>query len=104
MNILCEISVLFNRKLKETIRQPVWVVTGLMTPLLYTVLFSPLLKGLMEPPRSIAEVLNFFVPAVLTLLAFGTGTGAGYTIIWEWESGVIERLRVTPASRLHAVA
>ncbi len=40
------------------------------------------------------------MPGILVLLAFGAGMGAGWIVIWELDSGVIERLRVTPASRL----
>ena len=36
----------------------------------------------------------------MVLIAFGAGMGAGWPVIWELDSGVIERLRVTPASRL----
>lgn len=99
MKLFREIFLFFRRKLKETLRQPVWVMSGLMAPLLYILLFSPLLKNMGYPPRTTAEVLNGFVPGILTLLAFSTGMGSGWTIIWELESGVIERLRVSPASR-----
>jgi hypothetical protein len=71
----------------------------LMTPLLYILLFSPLLKNMVYPPRTTAEVLDIFVPGVLTILAFGSGSGAGWTVLWELQSGAIERFRVTPASR-----
>ena len=40
------------------------------------------------------------MPGILALMAFGAGMGAGWVVIWEMDSGVIERLRVTPASRL----
>ena len=33
-------------------------------------------------------------------MAFGAGMGAGWVVLFELQSGVIERLRVTPASRL----
>ncbi|MCL2705158.1 MAG: ABC transporter permease [Spirochaetaceae bacterium] len=99
MKILKEIKWLGKRKIMETVRQPVWIVSGLVTPLLYMLLFSPLLRNMGYPPRTTAEVLNSFVPGILTLLAFSTGMGSGWTIIWELQSGVIERLRVTPASR-----
>ena len=99
MRILKELALFFKRKLKETLRQPVWVISGLMTPLLYILLFAPLLKNMGYPPRTTADVLNGFVPGILTLLAFSTGMGSGWTIIHELETGVIERLRVTPASR-----
>jgi len=99
MRILKETLLFFKRKLIETIRQPVWLFSGLMTPLLYIALFSPLLKNLSDPPLTTADVLDNFVPGLLTLLAFSSGMGAGWTVIWELQSGVIERLRVSPASR-----
>ena len=99
MKIFVEIGLFCKRKIMETLRQPVWIVSGLMTPLLYILLFSPLLKNMTSPPLTTAAVLNSFVPGILTLLAFSTGMGSGWTIIWELQSGVIERLRVTPASR-----
>ncbi|MCL2479653.1 MAG: ABC transporter permease [Treponema sp.] len=99
MKILDDILLFFKRRLMETIRQPMWVMSGLMTPLLYIVLFSPLLKNLANPPLGTAAVLDSFVPGILTILAFGSGMGAGWTIVWELQSGVIERLRVSPASR-----
>lgn len=99
MKILKETGYFFKRKLRETLRQPIWVVSGLMTPLLYILLFSPLLKNMGYPPRTTADVLNSFVPGILTLLAFSTGMGSGWTVIHELETGVIERFRVTPASR-----
>ena len=99
MRIPKETFLFFKRKMLETLRQPVWVISGLMTPLLYILLFSPLLKNITQPPLSTATVLDSFVPGILTILAFGSGTGAGWVIIAELQSGVIERLRVTPASR-----
>ena len=42
----------FNRKLLETLRQPVWIITGLTTPVLYLALFAPLLRSFSGRPRS----------------------------------------------------
>lgn len=99
MTILAETGLFWKRKTRENLRQPVWIFSNLMTPLLYILLFAPLLKGLTNPPLTTAGVLDSFVPGILTLLAFTSGMGSGWTIIWEAQSGVIERLRVTPASR-----
>ncbi|MBO0803796.1 MAG: ABC transporter permease [Nocardiopsaceae bacterium] len=91
----------FRRKLLETLRQPVWIITGLTTPLLYLALFTPLLNSFDGGPGfPRGHVLDVFVPGVLVLIAFGAGMGAGWPVIWELDSGVVERLRVTPASRL----
>jgi ABC-2 type transport system permease protein len=101
MTFALQTRLFFQRKLLETLRQPVWIITGLTTPLLYLALFTPLLNSLVGSPGfPRGHVLNVFVPGVLVLIAFGAGMGAGWPVIWELDSGVIERLRVTPASRL----
>jgi ABC-2 type transport system permease protein len=94
-------GLFFQRKLLETLRQPVWLITGLTTPVLYLALFAPLLRSLAGGPAfPPGRVLDVFVPGIMVLIAFGAGMGAGWPVIWELDSGVIERLRVTPASRL----
>jgi len=98
MKTLHEIHLLFWRKMLETLRQPIWIISGLTTPLLYLALFAPLLNG-MKPILGTGNVLDLFVPGILVLMAFGAGMGSGWIVIWELQSGVVERLRVTPASR-----
>ncbi|MDD9149578.1 ABC transporter permease [Sporolactobacillus sp. CQH2019] len=100
MKIIHETRLLFWRKMLETLREPVWIFTGLSTPLLYLILFAPLLKGLHSPVfGSSSEVLDVFVPGILVLMAFGAGMGSGWEIIGELQNGVTERFRVTPVSR-----
>lgn len=94
-------GLFFRRKLLETLRQPVWIITGLTTPVLYLALFAPLLRPLAGGPAfPSGHMLDVFVPGIMVLIAFGAGMGAGWPVIWELDSGVIERFRVTPASRL----
>jgi ABC-2 type transport system permease protein len=101
MTFALQAGLFFRRKLLETLRQPVWIITGLSAPLLYLALFEPLLKSVAGSAGfPSGQVLDVFVPGILTLMAFGAGMGAGWVVIWEMDSGVIERLRVTPASRL----
>ena len=99
MKILREIRLLFKRKAIETLREPLWIVTEFSTPLLYLVLFAPLLRGLNSETLGNGEVLDMFVPGMLALFAFSTGMGEGWTVNWELQTGVTERFRVTPASR-----
>lgn len=96
-----QVRLLFWRKLLETLRAPGWVIVGLSTPLLYLALFAPLLDPFAGGPGfQHGDVLDVFVPGILVLMAFGAGMGAGWIVIDELNSGVLERLRVTPASRL----
>jgi ABC-2 type transport system permease protein len=80
------------------VRNPVWLFVGFSTPLLYLVLFTPLLKHF-SGNGSTSTVLDFFLPGILALLAFASGVSSGFSTIFELQAGVIERLRVTPASR-----
>lgn len=94
-----EIRLLFQRRIRETLRDPVWIISGLATPLLYLALFTPLLNGIKYPLFGTGNVLDSFVPGILALMAFGSGMGAGWIVIWELQSGVIERFRVSPVRR-----
>jgi ABC-2 type transport system permease protein len=97
---LLETRLLLVRCLKSTLRTPVWVIMGLFQPVLYLLLFAPLLDNLKFPGLGTTHPLNIFTPGLLVMMAlFGAGF-AGFSIIQDLRSGVIERLRVTPASRL----
>jgi ABC-2 type transport system permease protein len=88
------------RRLSQLLRNPVWLFVSLTVPLLYLALFTPLLKHLPVAPRLGGNVLDEFLPGILALLAFTSGANAGFATLFELQAGVIERFRVTPASRL----
>ena len=95
-----DIGLLFQRSIIQLLRNPVWVIVGFSTPILYLALFTPLLKhvaGAGGLPGG--NVLDLFLPGILALLAFASGVGPGFNTIFELKAGVIERFRVTPASR-----
>ena len=93
--------LLFGSTLRVTLRNPAWVFIGLFQPICYMLLFAPLLKnlaGVSGFPRGGAY--NVFTPGLMMMMAiFGTGF-AGFGVIARLREGVIERLRVTPVSRL----
>ena len=91
--------LIYRRSLVLTIRQPVWIVFGIMYPVLYLVLFGPLLNGAVSQAGAGVNAYNWFVPGLLIQVAlFGTAFG-GFGLIAELRYGVIERMRVTPMSR-----
>ena len=100
MKNLRDIGLLFHRYTLQMLRNPVWLFVGFSTPILYLALFTPLLKATASSLglRS-GSVLDFFLPGILALLAFASGSSMGFSTIFELQSGVIERFRVTPASR-----
>ena len=95
MSVVRDIALLFSRSATHQLRRPAWIFVGFTTPLLYLVLFTPLLRHYTH-----GNVLDGFLPGILALLAFASGSGLGFGTIFELRGGVIERLRVTPASRV----
>jgi ABC-2 type transport system permease protein len=105
MKLFRDIGLLYKRKLMETLRNPVYIAMSMLTPILYLVLFSPLLKKLVGVPGLQApDVFDIFVPGLLVIVAFFNGLFVGYGIIDEIRNGVIERFRVTPTSRFALLA
>jgi ABC-2 type transport system permease protein len=98
MTLIRDTWMVFTRQMTLVLRNPVWLIVGLMQPLYFLLLFGPLLKNALH--TSSAEAYRFFVPGLLVQLAmFGT-LFVGFGLIAELRAGVIERMRVTPLSRL----
>jgi ABC-2 type transport system permease protein len=101
--MLTETFLVFQRQMRILLRNPVWVVFGLTQPIIYLVLFGPLLKGVTGGGLGGDNSWRIFVPGLLMQLAiFGAGF-AGFGIIQELREGVIDRQRVTPARRLSLI-
>lgn len=100
MKILRDIGLLFHRYTLQMLRNPIWLFVGFSTPILYLALFTPMLKHV-APTLGVKSggVLEVFLPGILALLAFASGSSMGFSTIFELQAGVIERFRVTPASR-----
>ena len=94
-----ESSVVFNRQIRMNLRNPAWVFIGIMQPVLYLVLFGPLLEPLVSSFGTAIDPYTFLVPGLLVQLGLFGAFFAGFGLISEWRDGVIEAERVTPASR-----
>ena len=99
VKFLTDTHLLFGRNLVRSIRNPMWIVVNLFQPLLYLLLFAPLLEGLQMPGFNQTGSLNYFVPGVLVMISFSSAF-FGLNILDDLRDGVVERLRVTPANRL----
>jgi ABC-2 type transport system permease protein len=91
--------LIFQRQFLLLVRQPVWLFVGIFQPVMYLLLFAPLLKPALQASSN-AEAYRIFVPGLLVLLAIFGGLFQGFGLIAELRAGVIERSRVTPVSRL----
>jgi ABC-2 type transport system permease protein len=104
MSFARDTLLIFRRQMRLSLRNPAWVVIGLIQPVLYLAFFGPLLNrvfrtGVPGLPSS-ANAYGFFVPGLLIQLGLFGAAFVGFSIIADWRFGVIERLRVTPVSRL----
>ncbi|HEX4833869.1 MAG TPA: ABC transporter permease [Trebonia sp.] len=104
MTFIYDTGIIFRRTLRLLMRQPAFLAIALLQPLLFLVLFGPLLTRLpgvaLGGGGSSGDAWRFFVPGLLIQLALFGSTFVGFAIISDWRAGVIERFRVTPVSRL----
>jgi ABC-2 type transport system permease protein len=101
MSLIRDTHLVFMRYLSILLHNPAWIVIGLLQPLLYLILFAPLLKSIASTPGfPPGGAYNVFVPGLLIQLGLFGAAGVGFALISELREGVIERLRVTPVSRL----
>ncbi|MEV5510676.1 ABC transporter permease [Streptomyces orinoci] len=89
--------LVFVRSAQPWLRSPALHIVAVFSPLLYLVLFGPLVKNAL-PPK--VDAWQWFVPGMLMQLTLFGAAYAGFAITPELRSGVTERLRVTPVSRL----
>jgi len=99
MKLMRDTALIFERQIQLLLRNPVWIFVGVFQPVMYLLLFAPLLKPALQVSSN-AEAYEIFVPGLLVLLAIFGGLFQGFGLIAELRAGVIERSRVTPVSRL----
>src|SRR5512140_2648793 len=93
--------LMFDRELWLTLRNPVWVIMGVIQPILYLLLFGPLLKNIATMPGfPPGGAFNVFVPGILVMTALFSSVFVGFGLCDELREGVVERMRVTPMSRV----
>jgi ABC-2 type transport system permease protein len=103
MSFATDTYLIFRRQLRLSLRNPVWVIIGLIQPVMYLAFFGPLLTrvtGQGLPGFPPGNSYSFFVPGLLIQLGLFGAAFVGFSIISDWRAGVIERFRVTPVSRL----
>ncbi len=99
--MLRDALITFRYQMRLLLREPVWIVIVMIQPLLYLALFAPLLEPIAKTPGfPPGNAWTVFVPGLLIQLGIFGSMFVGFGIIAEIRHGTIERMRVTPASRL----
>ncbi|HEY0483334.1 MAG TPA: ABC transporter permease [Kofleriaceae bacterium] len=99
--MLRDAMITFRYQMRLLLREPVWIVIVMIQPLLYLALFAPLLDPIAKTPGfPPGNAWSVFVPGLLIQLGIFGSMFVGFGIIAEIRYGTVERMRVTPASRL----
>ncbi|MEV6554567.1 ABC transporter permease [Nocardia sp. NPDC051756] len=98
MRFAHDTGLIFWSQLRSNLRNPMWVMIGLSQPVLYLVLFGPLIKGI-APSLGDVDPWKILTPALVIQTGLLGSLYAGFAIISELRAGAIERQRVTPADR-----
>ncbi|MFI1913936.1 ABC transporter permease [Nocardia sp. NPDC020380] len=97
MRTVQDVYIIFRNELAMTMRIKFALIIGLIQPFVYLLLFGPLLTRALPNGH---DAWRFYIPGLLVQLGlFATGY-AGFNLIPDMRSGFIERMRVTPVSRL----
>ncbi|MFF3290606.1 ABC transporter permease [Streptomyces sp. NPDC003023] len=95
---LSDTALIFGRYARQTLRSRFQIFFGTLMPLLYLLFFGPLLTDLTLSSRG--DSWQVLVPGLLLQLGLFGASFAGFAVIIEKNHGVVERMRVTPVSRL----
>jgi len=100
--MLRDAMITFRYQMRLMLREPVWIIIVMIQPLLYLGLFAPLLDKLVATSKDFppGDAWQVFVPGMLIQLGMFGSMFVGFGIIAEIRYGTVERMRVTPASRL----
>lgn len=96
--LLQDTGIIFGRYVRQTLRSKFQILFGVLMPLLHLLFFGPLLTGLPLGPSG--DSWQILVPGLLLQLGLFGASFAGFALIIDKSTGVVERMRVTPVSRL----
>src|SRR5215469_13056743 len=101
MTFLSDTWTVFRRYFAKSVSSIPYMGVSLAQPVVYLVLFAPLLKSVASVPGFPGGgAYNVFVPGLLVQLSLFGVTSGGWGLIAEVRAGIIERMRVTPVSRV----
>src|SRR2546423_9902906 len=101
MTFFSDTALIFRRHFRLLMREPAYIAFALMQPLLFLILFGPLLTKLPAATfggSTTGDAWRFFVPGLLIQLALFGSTFVGFAIISDWRGAVVARGPAHPRS------
>lgn len=92
--------LIYRRELSQRFRQPVWLIMGLVQPILYMFFFGPLVGKFVAhtPGFPPGNTWTIFAPALMVQMVVIGSTFVGLNLLAEYRTGVFERFRMTLVS------
>ena len=90
MPFVSDTLLVFRRQARLLLRQPAFIVIAMIQPLLFLILFGPLLTRLPAGTfggSATGDAWRFFVPGLLIQLGLFGSTFVGFAIISDWRAG-----------------
>jgi ABC-2 type transport system permease protein len=98
-------SYMTARSLRALWRQPAWIFTTLVQPVIWLLLFGALFKRVVEIPGfGSSSYIEFLAPGVVVMTAFFSAAWSGMGMIEDYERGVLDRFLGSPVKRVALVA
>lgn len=86
--------------LHEIRGNPAWVALGLFQPIVWLLLFGPLVDQLAGPGLPAGGSFQVYVPGLLVMVVLFGSLFLGLNLISQVKAGALERLAATPVARL----
>jgi ABC-2 type transport system permease protein len=99
-----EICSLITRLLIQNIRRPSLIITGILQPLLWLVIFGALFQNAPIAMFTPINEYKYFISAgIIVFTVFTSALNAGLPIIFDREFGFLNRLLITPLSSRYSI-
>jgi ABC-2 type transport system permease protein len=102
MSFLSDTYHLFIRALKKLIRNPILLFFSLFQPIIFLVLFTQLFSKFAAVPNLFppgVKYLEYATPGILLQNGFSSALQSGTSIVDELNSGMLQKMLVTPVNR-----
>lgn len=88
------------RQTRNLTREPIWIALLLIQPMIWLLLYSQLFNRVTDLGGfGTSSYEDFFLPGVVVMNAFFSGTWSGMSTITDLDRGVIERFLAAPTRR-----
>jgi ABC-2 type transport system permease protein len=102
MTLLSDTRYIFIRYMTKLIRNPILLFFSLFQPIIFLVLFTQLLSNLANIPGILPtgqSYLEFATAGILLQNAFGSALQSGNSIVFDIDSGFLQKMLVTQVNR-----